>query len=100
MGEVSNIKTKKFGVGTWSLIITIFSIIFSFSSLGNESIGEIILNAIGVKLPVGIISTVLFVISIFIGHKYKEDFGAKSGKYISIFFLGVIIILTVMNLIR
>lgn len=98
MRNISNINTKKWGIGTSSLIISIFSIMFSFSSLGEKSIGENILDAIGAKFPVMVISTVLFVIAIFIGHKYKENYGARFGKNISIFFIILMIILTVMNL--
>lgn len=97
MGKISNINIKKWGIGTSSLIISIFSVMFSFSSLGEKSIGENILHAIGVKFPVMVISTVLFVIAIFIGHKYRENYGAKFGKNISIFFIILMIILTVVN---
>lgn len=98
MGKISNINTKKCGIGTSSLIISIFSVIFSFSYFGEKSIGENILDAIGIKFPVMVISTVLFVIAIFIGHKYRENYGAKLGKNISIFFMISMIILTVINL--
>ena len=97
MGRITNINTKKWGVGTLSLIISIFSIMFSFSSLGEKSIGENILKAIGVKFPVMVISTVLFLIAIFIGHKYREDYGAKFGKNLSISFIILMMILSVIS---
>lgn len=99
MGMISNINTKKWGIGTLSLIISIFSVMFSFSSLGEKSIGENILGVIGVKFPVMVISTVLFVIAIFIGHKYRENYGAKFGKNISISFIILMMILSVISLI-
>ena len=80
------------------MIISILAIMLSFTSLGEKSIGEEILGAIGVRLPIMIISTILFVISIFIGHKYIENFGARLGRNISIFFIILMIILTVINL--
>jgi hypothetical protein len=97
MRGINNINTKRWGVGTLSLIISIFSVMFSFSSLGEKTIGENILKVIGVKFPVMVISTVLFVIAIFIGHKYKEDYGAKFGKNISISFIILMMILSVIS---
>lgn len=98
MGKINNINKKEWGIGTSALIISIFSIMFSFSSLGDKSIGENILNAIGIRFPVMIVSTILFVIAIFIGHKYIENYGAKAGRNISIFFIILMTILTVVNL--
>ena len=97
MGKIHNINTMKWGIGTSALIISIFSIMFSFSSLGEKSIGENILKTIGVRFPVMVISTVLFVIAIFIGHKYREDYGAKFGKNISVSFIILIMILSVIS---
>jgi len=97
MGSIININRKKWGIGTLSLIISIFSVTFSFSSLGEKTIGENILKAIGVRFPVMVISTVLFVIAIFIGHKYREDYGAKFGKNISISFIILMMILSVIS---
>ena len=97
MGKTININTKKCGIGTSSLIISIFSVMFSFSSLGEKSIGKNILEVIGVRFPVMVISTILFVIAIFIGHKYIENYDAKVGRNISIFFIILILILTVIS---
>jgi len=98
MARTNNIDTKKCGIGTSALIICIVSIIFSFTSLGEKSIGENILGAIGVRFPVMVISIILFVIAIFIGQKYKENYFAKVGRNIGIFFIFLITILTVINL--
>lgn len=95
MKEVNNTNAKKWGIGSLSLIISIFSIMFSFSSFGLKTIGETILTAIGVKFPIGIISIILFIIAIIIGYKYKEDFGAKLGKNLSVFFIILMLILTI-----
>lgn len=97
MGRINNIDTTKYRRGTSALIISIFSIMFSFTSLGEKSIGENILAVIGVRFPVMVISTILFVIGIFIGHKYKENYYAKVGRNISIFF---IILMTILNAIH
>lgn len=97
MRKLININTRKYGIGTWALIISIFSIMFSFTSFWKKSIGEDILEAIGVRFPVMIISTILFVIAIFIGHKYRENYGAKVGRNISIFFIILMITLALIN---
>lgn len=97
MGKINNIDTTKYGRGTSALIISIFSIMFSFTSLGEKSIGENILGVIGVRFPVMVISTILFVIAMFIGHKYKENYYAEVGRNISIFF---IILMTILNAIH
>jgi len=94
MGKIHNINTMKWGIGTSALIISIFSTMFSFTYLNDKSIGQNILGVIGVRFPVEVISTILFVISIFIGHKYREDYGAKFGRNISIFFIILMTILT------
>lgn len=89
---------KKYGVGTFSLIISIFSIMFSFTYLGGEkNIGKYILDAIGISFPTAIISIMLFLISIYIGNKYNEDYGAKLGKSLSIIFIFLIIILSIIS---
>jgi len=100
MGEVNNVTVKKWGIGTLSLIISIFSVMFSFTYVGEKNIGKYILNAIGVTVPVPtvIISIVLFFISVYIGHKYKYNYGAKLGKLLSITFLILIIILSITSL--
>lgn len=98
MGKVINIYTRKFGIGTSALIISILAIMFSFTSLGEKSIGEDILKSIGIRFPVMIISMILFVIAIFIGHKYRENYGAKIGRNISVFFIILMATLTIINL--
>lgn len=98
MSKIKNIYTRKFGIGTSALIISIFSVMFSFTSFGEKSIGENILNVIGMRFPVMVISTILFAIAIFIGHKYKEDYYAKIGRNISMFFIILMTILTIINL--
>jgi hypothetical protein len=97
MGKLISLNSRKFGIGTSALILSIFAIMFSFTSLGGKTIGQEILAAIGVRFPVMIISAILFVIAIFIGHIYKENYGAKIGRNISIFFIILIATLTVIS---
>ncbi|NRT44491.1 hypothetical protein OD350_13820 [Clostridium beijerinckii] len=96
--KISNINKRKCGVGTSALIISIFSIMFSFTSLGEKSIGENILAAVGIRFPVMVISMILFIISAFIGHKYIENYGAKVGRNISVFFIILMVVLTIKSL--
>ncbi|MBU3114698.1 hypothetical protein [Clostridium lacusfryxellense] len=42
MGEANNINVKKVGIGTLSLIISIFSVMFSFRGLANISLNHTI----------------------------------------------------------
>ncbi|ADK16275.1 MULTISPECIES: hypothetical protein [Clostridium] len=95
MVEMTN--SKKWGIGSLSLIIAIFSIMFSFTFINGKYIGEHILNGLGVSFPIGIISLALFCASILIGHKYKNDYLAKSGKIVSIIFILLIIILSIIS---
>lgn len=87
MGKLININSGKFGKGTSSLILSIIAIMFSFTSLGEKTIGQEILAAIGIRFPVMIISAIIFVIAMFIGHIYRENYGAKIGRNISILFI-------------
>jgi hypothetical protein len=97
MRKLININTRKFGIGTSAFILSIVAIMFSFTSLGQNTIGQEILAAIGVRFPVMVISAILFVISMFIGHIYRENYGAKIGRNIAIFFIVLMAYLTVIS---
>ena len=90
--------SKRWGIGSLSFFISIFSIMFSFTFQWGKYVGEHILDAIGVVFPISIISLILFCISIFIGYKYKHNYLAKSGRIISIIFVVLMIVLTISNL--
>lgn len=94
-----SVKIKKFGVGSLSLFISIFSIIFSFTYVNGDYIGVHIMRSLGLSIPTSIISIILFLIAIFIGIKYKEDRFAKFGKVLSIIFIGLIAILSLTSFI-
>ena len=89
--------TKKLGIGTLSPIISIFAMMFSFTYFGKNSIGEEILHALGLSFPTLIISLVLFSISILIGYKNKEDRYAESGITLSVGFILVIVITSIIS---
>lgn len=98
--EMNSLKVndnKKLGIGTMSLVLSIIAIMFSNTYLSGEKrpLGAVILNSIGIYRMTNIVSMVLFIISIYIGSKYKEHIGAKAGKGISIFFILLMIALTI-----
>lgn len=69
MGKVININSRKFGIGTSAFVISIIAIMFSFTSLGQKTIG----------------------------HIYRENYGAKIGRNIAIFFIILMAYLTVIS---
>lgn len=87
--------SKKWGIGSISLILSIFGAMFSFTAWNGKEMGEHILNAIGISFPIGIISLILLFISLFIGYKYKNDYLAKSGTTVSAIFILIIVVLTI-----
>ncbi|VYU22247.1 Uncharacterised protein [Clostridium tertium] len=89
---------KKLGIGSLSLITSIIAIIFSFTSFSGKSIGEELLSAIGIKFPSLIISTLLFILSIFIGYKKKDNKYSELGMTLSIIFIVIIILSTIISI--
>lgn len=89
---------KEVGIGTLSFIFSILAIMISFTFFGGKSVGEYTLDALNISFPTGVISVVLFMISIIIGSKYKQHMLAKVGRNISIFSILLIVILTTINL--
>ncbi|QAA31987.1 hypothetical protein [Clostridium manihotivorum] len=92
---------KKLGVGSLSLVLSIIGIMFSFTYLGGDRpIGAIILNSIHIYGLTSFVSLVLFITSILIGNRYKNDLGAKQGKFLSIFIILLIASLTILSLMK
>lgn len=89
---------KKFGLGTWSIVISIISTMLTFTTINDHSIGEYILASLGLSFPISIISLLLYIVSIYIGNKYKDHYFATAGKYISLIFFILIIMLIIINL--
>lgn len=90
---------KKLGIGSLSLIISIFGMIFQFSAIGDKYIGEYILNMLGISFSHTIIGIYLFILSIFIGYKYKDDLYAKQGLKLGGLFLVICAVLTITSVI-
>lgn len=61
MDKINNY--KKCNGGIISLIFSILGVIFSFTSIGGKSIGQYILNILGVKFPYIYIYNILYFIN-------------------------------------
>jgi|SRR5699024_1079282 len=99
-GDVS----KRIGIGSISLLLFACGLLFSLSFGEYGSIGDSILRFIGLNpwsngdtgLHYTLIYSLVFFIPAFIiGYKFKDDFGAKMGKSLSLFavvFLSVLFV--------
>lgn len=99
MKNAYNVSGRKWGVGSLALIISVFAIMFSFTSFSDKYLGEYILDFLRISFPLTIISLILFMAAIFIGYKYKNNIGAKFGKNLSIVFFSLIIILSFVSVV-
>lgn len=91
MGQIKD--SKKLGIGSISLLLSIFGGMFSFTAWDSKYFGEHILSAINISFPYPLISLFILVISFFIGYRYKNDYFAKSGRVISVIFISLIFFL-------
>jgi len=91
-----NYKGSKIGIGTVSLVLVIIGALFSFSFGKNISLGDLILNSLGLKawsnINTGIhytifYSLVFYILALIISYKFKGDTGSKLGRIISIVFI-------------
>ena len=102
MGQIND--SKKLGIGSISLILSILGGMFSFTAWDSKYLGEHILSAINVSVPfpliflVMLISLVILFISFYIGYRYKNHFFAKSGRVISVIFISLIFLLILSQL--
>lgn len=95
MGQITD--SKKLGIGSISLILSIFGAMLSFTAWDGKELGEHLSITIGISLPIGIISLGILFISFFIGYKYKNDYFSKSGRVISVVFILLIVILLIIG---
>ncbi|GKU23913.1 hypothetical protein CFOLD11_07390 [Clostridium folliculivorans] len=93
-------KRKSLGKGTLSLIFSITAIMCSFTYIGDgrRSVGAVVLNSMNIYGATSIVSIILFIISLFIGIKYPHHIGARPGKVLSIFFIALITVLTILSI--
>ena len=96
MRQMNN--SKKIGIGSISLILSILGGMFSLTAWDGKYLGEHILSSINITFPFqGML--VILLISLFIGYKYKNDYFAKSGRVIAEVFISLIVVLVLVNLI-
>lgn len=89
---------KKSRMGIVSLIFSIFGVIFSFTSIGGKYIGQYVLSLLDIKFPYMFISIILFILSIFIGYRFKNERYSKQGIGISIGCLIIFVIFTLISI--
>lgn len=89
-----NIVKKKIGIGTITLLLCFCGLLFCFTFKNGMCIGDTIINSIGLNAwsnngtgthYVIFYSLIFFIISIVLGLRFKDDFGANIGKRVSIF---------------
>lgn len=96
--------SKKLGIGSFSLILSIWGGMFSFTAWDNKYLGEHVLSTINVSFPfpgillVTLISLIILFISFFIGYRYKNHYFAKSGRVIAVIFILIIFFLLLSQL--
>lgn len=88
MGQIND--SKKLGIGSISLVLSILGGMFSFTAWDSKYLGEHILSAINISFPYPLISLVILFISFFIGYRYKNHYFTKSGRVISEIFISLI----------
>ena len=87
------------GIGSLSLILSIIGVFLCITFKCGVCYGDILFNNIGLKTwsdgNQGLHYTVFYIlIALVIGRKYINDFGARTGKNISIFSIILLIICT------
>lgn len=93
---------KKIGPGSLSLLFCIVGILFAVRIRNYGCFGDYILKHLrlnpwshgnyGMHYTV-FYSSIFYIVSIFLGYKYKGNFGAKTGKIVSVIMLIFILFL-------
>ncbi len=100
MGEVYKVKYKKWGVGSIALFLSIFATSFSYTYiLSDKSLGGTLLSYLQIEMSPFIVSIILYFIAILVGFKFKEDYGAKAGRIISVIALMAVVTQIILSII-
>lgn len=100
--ELSNPKRKKVGIGSISLLLFIWGLLFSISFGEYGVLGDHTLRSMGLSpwsngdtgLHYTIFYSLIFYVAAFIvGYKFKKNWGAKAGRFLSI----IVIVLTLFS---
>ena len=103
LGGGINLKqiNKKIGIGSISLLLCIMGIIFSFNFGNRVCYGDVILKNMGLNPWSNgdngthytlLYSLIFFIPSNILGLKFKNDFGAKTGKIVSLIMIIIILV--------
>jgi len=100
---------RKLGVGSISILLVLLGLAWSINFPGGFCVGDWVLNVVGLKAwsemnNMGVHFTVyysllFFVAAFLLGYWHKNDFGAKSGKIVSLVMFLLIALATVYTVI-
>ncbi|SIR86597.1 hypothetical protein SAMN05878482_106271 [Peribacillus simplex] len=107
--SLENVKThKKLGLGSLSLLLFLLGLLFSFSFGKYGAFGDHILRFIGINPwsngDTGLHYTIFYALTFYIpglmvGYKFKNDWGAKIGKNLSLILVVLVLFLVVLVLV-
>lgn len=92
-------RTKKFGLGSFSLVLFLISSILLFASDKGYTAGEYLLMLVGLNVHEMVIAVALLLIAVFVARKYPNHLFSKSGLISSSILLGLILTLALIDLI-
>jgi len=96
---------RKIGIGTISLPLALLGLVWSLEIRG-FCLGDIVLNSIGLRVWTNVdtgthlivfYSLIFFIPALITGYMYKESFGSKAGRVVSIIFMGLLLILSLFS---
>ncbi|QQE77842.1 hypothetical protein [Alicyclobacillus sp. SO9] len=94
---------KRIGLGSISLLLLMFGILFSFSFDNGVAYGDSILRFLGLSpwsngnsgLHFTMFYALLFYIpALILGYKYRNNFGAKTGRVLSLIMVVLLLVAT------
>ncbi|EGT3615768.1 hypothetical protein FHH43_05880 [Clostridium perfringens] len=91
------VSTNKWGLGSFSFLLSIFAIMLSFTYINGKALGQLIFNSLGITFPYGLTSLILLVIALILSSKYSEDKFAKTGKILSKVVISLILLSSILT---
>ncbi|MCM3786638.1 hypothetical protein M3231_27265 [Neobacillus mesonae] len=94
-------RKESWGIGSLSLLIAVFAVVFNFMYIRGETLGQHLFNTLGFSITYdGLIGIILFLLSLFLGSRYKEHYLAPIGALMSKSFLILFLLLAVIGAIQ
>jgi len=96
---------RNIGIGTISLPLALIGLVWSFEIHG-FCLGDIVLNSVGLRAWTNVdtglhltvfYSLIFFIPALLVSYRYKENFGSKTGRIVSIIFIGLLLIISLFN---